>query len=801
MKKLFVIMAFLLGLSSIFAVTLQHVAPNAFEFGQDVPLMVEILQGLDDIAEIKLKYHSEGQEPWYSELAKQESQGGVYYRVSIPAKYLSSEAIEYYFEVKLKHGVVENFPALDSGLPKYRISSAALEGEASPGFVLLTDEPSVSADDGYLLAVSFFALEGDIDPASLEVWVSGKNVTSMSVISGPTILYKDSKPQPGIKKAVVRAILGTKSIHSDIWITEVLPGSGHFKLPFEYRGSVNFASNHYSYSDSQNAPGAADSDAATWADLYGRYGIADFQTSLYLSSLEKSNLQPVNRYTLGVKIPHLEIYAGDYSPSLSQYTLNGKNIRGLYSRVYGKHAALTITSGQSVRKTTNDTDISDLPDIQKAGTFQQEAIGIRLQLGNEDGFMMGLNASRHRDIVSSLDSLYYQYRIPATSAFEPDQIIYTTPAKDNAVMSFDMRINIPEQNSVLGAEVAGSLLNKNTIPGPIDQNTLEDYTGQDIPINPSEYSNLFVFNKNMEPYTFSRANLAWLMYFRSYFWNNFINVQYSQTGSAFNALGAQYQMNDSRMVSISDQMNVHPYIVLNSGFNFSADNLMGHKSETNTNSSWFAQAVLRLPRAPYLKAAVYNNSGENEANPDVTAASAFEPYLRNSQNISFGIGYNIKQIAFVPTQLDISYRMGADDSQKTDTLEVVNVFTDNESSGLNFSMHNRFSTLPLTTQVSLAINTNKANLLNTENKNSVFFLGAAYSLWQNRIKPYANLRLVSLSGDQGDQSYSYLTLGAEANPLTNTTVSTDLGFQNHNSNLSNADYGTFVWRVLLSQRF
>ncbi|MDY0151034.1 MAG: hypothetical protein RBS43_02030 [Candidatus Cloacimonas sp.] len=794
MKKILILLVLATGLASMFAVALQHVSPLTFTFNENVPLMVEIQQGLDSIAEIKLMYRSVGDTRWNIEIAKQESQGSVYYRVEIPARLLSSETIEYYFEVKLNHGTTENFPAAESGVPYYRINPAALEGEASPGFVLLTDGKSVSADDGYLLVVSFFALQGDIDPASIEVWVGGKNVTAKAIISAPTIMYKDANPQSGIKKAVIHAKLGTKDIHSDIWVTEILGGKKKLSIPFEYRGTVNFASNYYSYSKMDNAPGASDSDAATWTDFYGRYKKVDFQTNLYISSLEKKNLQPVNRYTLGVQIPHLDIYAGDYSPALSKYTLNGKNIRGLYGRLHSNSISLFLTSGQSIRKTTDETDISDEPGIQKSGTFQQEAIGARLQVGKEDGVMMGLNVSRHRDIISSLDSLYYRY--------DSQGYIYTTPAVDNAVLSFDICFNIPEQRSMFGAEVASSLLNKNTIPGPIDQATLEDYAGQDIPVNPEDFAGLFVINKNMEPFLLGRANMAWLMYLRTYFWNSFLNVQYAETGSAFNALGALYQMQDSKNISVTDQMNISRYFVLSGGFNYSEDNLMNLKSETNGYTTWNLQSILRLPKMPYLKMAYYSSGGENKANSEVEPATPFEPYIRNSQNLSFGMGYNVTQIRIAPTQFDISYRMGADDSNKTDTLEVSIPLSDNENSGLYFSMSNRFAQFPLITQFSLALNKQKQQLLDLNNDNQVIFLGASYGLWENRIKPYANYRTVSLGGDQGKQSYGYLTLGVEANPLKDMTISTDLGFQNHNdSSITNTDYSSFIWRLLLSQRF
>ncbi len=174
------------------------------------------------------------------------------------------------------------------------------------------------------------------------------------------------------------------------------------------------------------------------------------QANLYLSSLEHSNSQPVNRYTIGFNIPHLDFFAGDYAPTFSQLTLNGKNLRGIYSRLYYKSLSLYVTHGQTVRKTTNELDLdSEVEGMQKSGTFKQEAFGTRIQYCDEDNFIFGINFTRHNDVISSLDSTYYQYT--KTEDKGNKSIIYTTKAQENAVLGMDARLNIPAQKVVLGA--------------------------------------------------------------------------------------------------------------------------------------------------------------------------------------------------------------------------------------------------------------------------------------------------------------------------------------------------------------
>lgn len=799
MKKIITLISILLLSTIVLAVTIQHASPETFSFAEDTQLVVEVLQGLSDISEMKLNYRIGNDDRWLSETVRQENPGSVYFRVDIPGKYLNTDPVEYYFSIRLNHGTVENFPEQDGVTPNYSLKSNLSEGDASPGFVLLTDEQTVSADKGYLLVVSFFALQGEIDPASIELWVSGKNVSSAAQISAPTIVYKDDHPPVGERKAIVRAKIGPKSIHSQTWTTTITPGTRSMAKPFNLRGNLNFASNYYNYSQPKSIL-TPESDAATWADLYANYGILDMQTHLYFSSLEHSNKQPVNRMNIGLKTKFAELFLGDYAPSISQLSMNNQNLRGIYSKLHTSKVALLLAHGETVRKTTNETDIASMVDgTQKTGTFKQEALAARLQFGNESGFMMGFNLTRHRDVISSLDPEYYRYT--TTDSLGNIQTIYTTPARDNAVLSYDLRINIPEQKTVIGAEISGSLLNYNTIPGPISQAELEEYTGEESLVDPAEFGNIFIFNKNMEPFMPGRANMAWLLYLRSYFWNNMISAQYAQTGSAFNALGSSYQKPDSKVISISDQLNISRYLVLSGSFNLSTDNLMEHKQDTTTLLSYNLQSLLRIPKLPYLKAAYYASQSENEANKKIIS-TPIDIFTSTSSALSFGIGYNLSQIPVVPTQLDVSYRIGSDNYEKEDTLAVVHKLAENESNGLNITMLNRFANYPLTLQFALALN-NQENLLSSlKNKNQNLLMGAAYSFLQNRLKPYLNYRSIGLGGDQGKQNYGYFSLGLEAYPTSSLVLNTSLGLQNHNNKAdSNKDFDNFIWRVLLTQRF
>jgi hypothetical protein len=91
----------------------------------------------------------------------------------------------------------------------------------------------------------------------------------------------------------------------------------------------------------------------------------------------------------------------------------------------------------------------------------------------------------------------------------------------------------------------------------MSQQEIEDYLEDDLPINidPQDYAELFVINKNIEPIMPGRENLAWQAYLRTIILKNMLDIRYSETGPAYNALSTYYQQNDTKMLSITDQIN------------------------------------------------------------------------------------------------------------------------------------------------------------------------------------------------------------------------------------------------------
>lgn len=802
-RTLFILLLLSLGVY-LAGISIEHYSPKSYAFGSDVELRLRIEDGFDQIKAATLLYRPVGKTSWQKLQLKSEPTDQLWMVGELKAADLKDYEIEYYFEIQMKDGTVTNLPAVNAPEPRYKLSPGLVNGEKTNSFVLLSDDEGTDTGGAYILAVSFFDVADEIDRNSIKVWVGGKDVTAASTITENAILYRDPSPAAGEVRSMVSAKVKGKDVHSELWTTRVKGGKGFRFLPSNLRGSLNFVSNVYDYNSNSGAGNLATEDDATGRlDMYGNYGMLNLQTNLLVSSLERINKQPVNRYTIGMELPLLDVFLGDYSPNISQFTMGNKNVRGLYSRFHTKFLSLVWSHGEMVRKTyTPLVDNTGAPLAYGSGTYKQEAIGARFQMGGDSGFQLGISGSRNRDLISSRDPLSFAY----TNV--NGDTLYTVNPMDNAVLALDMRFNMPDQNIILGAEIAGSLHNKNTLSGAMADSTFTEFVGDDFPIEiaPSDIADFFIINENVEPLMPGRENVAFTGYLRALLLGNYLDLRYTETGPAFRSLSSYYLANDTKQIQVNDQINILNTLYLNGGVNLSKDNLSGTKEQTNTTLSWNAQATLRIPRMPYLKAGFFNNDYSNEQNTEIIPTNPFVPYDRNAKTISVGVGYNLAMIPVAPTALDLTYRTGSDDNYLNEpgVLQYKNL-----NNSINITMTNRFKAIPLKTQILFTLYNQKRDETGDavvyplfENSNSNVSIGLDYLLLNKILRPYFQWRLLSLGGDQDPQSYNYYTLGVEAFPWKNLSVSTELGKQYYkNKDNSSLDNDSLTWRLLLNQRF
>lgn len=770
-----------------------HEPPRIYVAGSNVDLSLDIPAEAETIARINLCYRPSGGTGFSVKTLEMPLPGTQTFTVQLQPQELQGQDLEYWFEFQLTDGSTFSYPDESLGGELFTLKTEIQSSKEAVGFVLLSTEEDFAQKGEYVLVVSYFALAQQIDPATIEVWVNDRNVTSAAVITENLLSYRDPKPKATNYVAVVTARdFQGGLIKSAVFSSKVDPKAGKARL--DTWGGLNFASNfHRHQAPDEYVPDLPEfprNNYAGWIDLYARYKQLKLNVNALHSNLEDPNRQPVDRYCVGLQLGFLNIQAGDQVPQLSPLAMSNKMIRGLYGSLTGKYIGLELTGGEMVRKTLAGGDPGSVT------AFRQQALGGKLRLGSEQGLSMSLTLARNRDVIDSLDPAEFIYLDPETA----DTLFVVAP-QDNLVASFDTRINIPALNTNLGVEVAGSLYNRNTWPGPISAEEISQYVSGFDYIDPADLAEVFVINRNMEPILPGLPNCAARGYLRTNILNNIIAVDASATGPVYHALSTWGQKPDTKTLTVSDMFNIGRSLFISGAYSWQQDNLFGTSASTNNYRVWHLQGTLRLFKYFSLRGAYFNSDATNALNTDLGEGLVFMPCLRNSHSFTVGAGFNNPRLNYLPYLCELSYRNGTDLS---DTPLPGDYRNSNNS--INLSLVSKFGQIPLRLQVnaSLAgmVKGSPENDTETTNNSLSYHARLSYSLFKDRLIPWLQYRRADLNVNYTAQSNDHLSLGLEAYPWKNMSVSTSL---NRLTSVDKSDSGqnsqTLTWSLSLSQRF
>jgi hypothetical protein len=407
---------------------------------------------------------------------------------------------------------------------------------AQAGVLIMSPEPNseISADN-VLIAVSLIGVT-DLNANSVKVMLDGMDVTDRAYVDSDMVSCLLEDIDPGyheIDLVINGARESTKWNFSAIGKEAILNYSGRIRS-----SSSMDQIDDQTLSINKMTIGLKGS-AYEWLDL---------KTNLKMTSQESDLYQPRNIYglTLGIK-NILTLRMGDSNPRISNYTMNGKRIRGMdLDLSYGwfnfrflKGEINRAVQGDLSKAYSFEIDSDDLGEkyiaLDRAGyTYRQNVSSVRLSFGRGEIFQWGFNYMKARDDTNSVDQLLLDaeiiYESDATGSVEGLEIgtVYTigelgTKAKvldgsdwsgngpkDNLVISTDLGVNLFSKRLRLDGEVAFSMTNNNIWGGPLTlaeldtlivdsvDNKLSGFDLSDLP-DPADWEKYLIINSNLSP--------------------------------------------------------------------------------------------------------------------------------------------------------------------------------------------------------------------------------------------------------------------------------------------------------------
>lgn len=617
----------------------------------------------ENILQITLAYKPFGE----SEFQKMEMPvTGNNASATIPNDKVLPPYIEYYLIINLKSGDPQSYPmGITEGVAPLQISVSGVSQKEKEILILSPNEDEAISVDEQLISVSFVRAPGNIDIEKTKFYLNGKNVSEYAVIAGElVVLAGENLPAEfdGSERNLKIEVFDKEGnlYHTLIRKFTVVSAlvAAEIESQWKYYGSLRGESR----SENLNSLNTWYNNAT--ANFSATGNSLQVTAYGYLTSEEKTNKQPFNRFTASLDAGDwLSLRAGDSYPRFPNLILEGKRIRGFSGSLNLGFINVQAAFGETTRdiegniiKKYSAKDVILGSDIIKIndpstpyakvnlGTYNRKLLAVRPSFGSGENFQLGFSYLHGQDEVSSIK--------------------YGARPQENVVIGSDFLLAFDDQNIKLTTQAAVSLLNKDISTGSLTNAQIDSIfgPGSSFDVNPDkvkdyrDYIERFItVNQYLGPWnpqefaSFGAEAALSLNYL-----NNNIKASYIYRGNDFQSFGQSFLRTDVRGINIVDRIRMlDNKLFISLGYEELQDNLQNTKLAT-TNFRTISASVSLFPRADFPNITIgynqfTNNNGLIVTNPKdgkyaiddqtnrilVQLGYDFTAGIRHSSSISF----------------------------------------------------------------------------------------------------------------------------------------------------------------------
>lgn len=563
------------------------------------PLTVraELLQG-EAIERVYLLYRSFGASD-YTRI-EMDVVGNVA-TVTIPGSEVVEPFIDYYIVLANRSGLLESYPLSENADPFSTPPGKTLqipvraEETADAQVVFLSPEPSarVSSEE-LVVAVSLLRADSIVVRRATQILMDGTDITTDAVFADDIIVYAPEnlsvRLAPGLHRVTVRLFNREGNLHRSANLSFSVTGEGQTLelqdqgYPIRYGVSAQLESRHEQIGL-----------AGTWynrggVQFHATSGEYRFTSNLFVTSNEKSSVQPQNRYFAGLESPWIRVGYGDSYPSFPNLVLSGKRVRGLTSSVRLGSFNIDLAIGKTTRRieglllkrfpldslsaeVRRDSTAPYAPINAQTwgkftyGTYARDLFAVRPSFGSGETWQFGFTWLKSKDDITS--------------------IAYGTRPQENLVVGTDFSVKLDEKRIELTGQGAFSAFNSDISSG----NFTDAYIDTVYPKDASRIKGLrdilgefITVNDNLKPLGFDHlSTLSYEVSLGLNYFDNGFKFLYLFRGSDYNSFGQTFLRKDIQGFNISDRIrlvNNQVFAVL--GFERLQDNTSKTRVATTT---------------------------------------------------------------------------------------------------------------------------------------------------------------------------------------------------------------------------
>lgn len=662
--------------------------------GEDLRIEIELLK-TDDVQDIILFYKSYG-EIEFSE-AEMDLRGTSASYV-IGGSSIRPPFLEYYFGVRLRTDEISYYPLqVNVSDAPFQLKVANKSNKDQEVVILTPEKNTTLPKSEFFVSVSLLRASDEMDRAKTKIYVNNIDVTEFALFADDLIMFSPENAKMDLDFGTIQVKVETfdlsgkpyHSVSTDFVLISETEAT-EIKSSYTYRGDVTAESRSEDIRDKQ-----------TWynnlrVNYDSRYQSWELNGNVYVTSEERSNLQPNNRYYAELRGGDwLRLAAGDATPRFPTLVLNGKRVRGFNGSlelgffnlqatfgevnrgISGRIDTLYYTDNAPIRSDVISLDSAKYADYYNQGltrasvTFgsnKRNLLAIRPSFGSGQNFQWGFT------YLHSIDK------------FEETEFGGTP--KENVVAGTDMTIAFDDQRFLLYTQAAVSIQNTDISEGELSDERIDSLfgPGKNFSQDPKTVKDLkkiigsiITFNQYIEPLNVEEMpTLAAEATLSLNYFNNYFRGQYLYRGNDFQSFGNTFVRTDVAGINITDRLRlVDNTVFLAVGYENLSDNLQKTKFATTTFQT-ISTSVSYFPRFdfPSFLVSYSKNENTNDATDSII-------YVNDATNrISAQISYDFK--GAYKTQAAVGFSLSERDDQSISNFDVTNNSI-NLSSNTNWS--------------------------------------------------------------------------------------------------------------------
>lgn len=723
-----------------------------------------------DIAQMNFAFKQMGQ----SEFIRREMtiQGNAAL-ITIPGEYMIPPSLEYYITITLKNGSVETYPAgAPQAAPPLQISIAPVS-EKDRQIILLSPEPGeMVITDELFVSLSFIKAPESVKIEATKIYIDNLDVSDKVILTGDLMIFSAVNfpnliPQGGhnIKVEIYDkdgSVYHTIYQNFQLVSPEIALAMGK-KL--NTRANLRAETRSVTYNDKttsyNNILFNGDAEYSGWK----------FNGNAYFTSEEKSNLQPMNRYSASIESSWLSLKAGDTYPAFSSLIMEGKRVRGFSGalnlgiiNVQAAYGEITRDAEGTLLETyaANSTQLLQ-PDVIKIdqtkygnpygrvefGTYSRNVFAVRPSFGSGENFQLGFSYLHSSDDKKSIS--------------------FGARPQENIVAGADFFLGIDDRNIMITSQAALSFVNKDITTGDLTNSQIDSLFGptkfinvdpktiKDIKDIASKFITINQFLSPLNPQELS--SLAYETAIQLNYFNNNIKAAYVYRGNEYQSFGQSYVRTDVKGINLSDRLRLlDNKVFLSVGYENLKDNLQNTKIATTTFETMNA-AISIFPRINFPNIRLeYSRNQNNNGIKSTDPANSLYGIDDATNTVSAQLSYDLTAGVKHNTALSISTSSREDNSVRK--LNSSNTY-------VNFNF-NSYWTGYLTTYFNAVLFNSEIAGMNY--KYTMLIAGARYRMLENKLE---------LMGSFAPSFGDFKRIGFDFTAAYNVIQNFDVVFQMH----------------------